>query len=138
MKTAYLVDFSIRTRIIVDIPEGMEPKDATLIENPVGSKILNKAIEKISQQPKLYLEDNLENIFVDEECPYPCGKEEEMDKSADGWFTQADFRTMEEIFNLHHEDFDEAEGYQEFVDTCEKRWNKLDPAAKDFYHKKYA
>lgn len=50
---------------------------------------------------------------------------EDFERKMDGWFNGADFKTMEKMFGLRHEDFDEEDGYQAFVDTCETRWDGL-------------
>lgn len=49
----------------------------------------------------------------------------EFEEKMNDWFAQADFKTMESMFGLHHEDFDEEDGYQAFVYACEARWNAL-------------
>lgn len=43
----------------------------------------------------------------------------------DAWFASAEFRTMEAVFGLRYTDFDEEDGYQAFVDECERRWGAL-------------
>lgn len=52
-------------------------------------------------------------------------KMSEFEKKMNDWFNGTDFRTMEKMFDLRHEDFDEEDGYQAFVDECEKRWEAL-------------
>lgn len=95
MKTAFLVDFSIRTRVLVDIPDGTDPETVADSYSPLSDAVIRAAINKISADPRPYLEDNPEGVAVDTECPYPCGRDEEREKEADEWFAGADIRTME-------------------------------------------
>lgn len=62
-----------------------------------------------------------------------CSLSEYEDKM-DHWFADADFRTMEKMFDLRYEDFDEEDGYQEFVDECEKRWKELSYESKRYLY----
>lgn len=62
---------------------------------------------------------------------------EDFERRMDDWFSQADFKTMETMFGLRHEDFDEEDGYQAFVDTCETRWKGLTYESKRELYNEY-
>lgn len=80
MKTAFLVDFTPRTRVVVDTPKGfslnkhfneMSKEEAEALNNIIG-----KAIQQMLKNPADYIAvDNISNIEEDTECP--CGTFEE-------------------------------------------------------------
>jgi hypothetical protein len=41
------------------------------------------------------------------------------------WWGETDFRQMEQITGFHSFDFDPPEGYQAFVDACDRYWTQL-------------
>ena len=67
MKKAYLVTFSIRTRVIADT------------DKESGDDIIEKAVDKILDHPSEYVRhDNLDEMCVDKNIPYdPNGIDEE-------------------------------------------------------------
>jgi hypothetical protein len=72
MKKAFIADFSVKTRVIVDIPEGMkEGSDEEL------NLIAKKASERIHHcgAESYITPDNVIEIEEDTECPYADGEE---------------------------------------------------------------
>ena len=69
MKTAVLVDFNPRTRLIVDVPEGQDI-DQYLADDENWAEIAKRARKVVLCDAENYLTG--ENMFVeeDEECPY--------------------------------------------------------------------
>ena len=69
-KVALLVDFNPRTRVVVDIPDGMDTNE--WIENPNNFDIVAKTARKqiLENQVEGYLSG--ENMYWEEdmECPY--------------------------------------------------------------------
>lgn len=62
-KVAFLVDYSVRTRVVVDVDEDIDMFDEGLI--------VAAAREKILSNPDAYIiYDNVVDIFEDEEMPY--------------------------------------------------------------------
>lgn len=56
---------------------------------------------------------------------------------ADRWWSGTDFDAMEHITGLRRDDYDPEDGYQAFVDACEKWWAEQDPREKNNLYKKY-
>ena len=46
-------------------------------------------------------------------------------KKANEWYHQTDFVTLERISGLKEDDFDPADGSQDFVDACDLWWENL-------------
>ena len=77
MKKAFLVTFSVRTRVVAVVPEGFNPDDIDFSDKPQAvafDAIVEKARQNILSDPESYLcADNIEvgdGIVDDNECPY--------------------------------------------------------------------
>ena len=70
MKKAFLVDFSIRTRVIVDIDDNLEDKNPQTNDGLWGD-IVDKAEDKVGNNSWDYIcYDNVTEVIEDTECPY--------------------------------------------------------------------
>ena len=68
-KKAFLVDFSVRTRVVVNLPE--RKKETTELNDNDVDIIASAARDKILSDAKDYIcPDNLTEINEDFECPY--------------------------------------------------------------------
>ena len=56
-----------------------------------------------------------------EEHNYFCTKTEFIERM-EAWWGDTDFPTMEKVTNLRQDDFSPEDGYQDFVDACNKWW----------------
>lgn len=77
MKKAFLVTFSVRTRVVADVPEGFNPDDIDFSNKPQAvafDAMVAEARQHILSNPESYLcADNIEvgdGIVDDDECPY--------------------------------------------------------------------
>lgn len=77
MKKAFLVTFSVRTRVVADVPEGFNPDDIDFSDTPQAvafDALVAEARENVLLYPEGYLcGDNVEpgdGIIEDDECPY--------------------------------------------------------------------
>lgn len=68
-KVAFLVDYSIRTRVIVDIPDNINPMDIKDCD-PIWDKIVATANENVKTNPSVFSHDNVVEIEEDMECPF--------------------------------------------------------------------
>lgn len=68
-KVAFLVDYSIRTRVIVDIPDDVNPTEIK-DNDPVWEKIVETANEDVKTDPSVFCYDNVMQIEEDMECPF--------------------------------------------------------------------
>ena len=71
-KVALLVDFSIRTRVIVDIPDHLVDRadDNAITRLQVAEAAKAKLEGRIAEGDSPFIPDNLEDIRFDTECPY--------------------------------------------------------------------
>jgi hypothetical protein len=56
----------------------------------------------------------------------------------DQWWYSADFETMEQVSRYRQGGFDPEEGYQAFVDACDKWWETLSVSEKKEFYKQYS
>lgn len=75
MKTAFLVDFTPRTRVVVDVPEGFKlgehANEMSKEDLRAANEIISKAIKQMLTNPEDYISvDNISNIEEDTECPF--------------------------------------------------------------------
>ena len=73
MKKAYLVTFTITTRVVVNIPEGFNPNNCNLIikeHEEAYDSIIREARENILENSDNYLFGDNAEIEEDIECPY--------------------------------------------------------------------
>lgn len=77
MKKAFLVTFSVRTRVVADVPEGFNPDVIDFSDKPQAvafDAIVAEARDHVLENPYDYLcPDNIEvgdGIVDDDECPY--------------------------------------------------------------------
>lgn len=75
MKTAFLVDFDPRTRVVVEVPENFSLdkswEEMTEEERTAFDNIIETARRQILANPQEYLTgDNLCQIEEDTECPF--------------------------------------------------------------------
>lgn len=64
MKKAFLVDYSIRARVILDVSDDMTQEEIDRMAH-------EQAQEEINHEPRQYIcIDNLMEVFEDTECPY--------------------------------------------------------------------
>ena len=77
MKKAFLVTFSVRTRVVADVPEGFNPDEIDFSDKPQAvafDAIVAEARDHVLENPYGYLcPDNIEvgdGIVDDDECPY--------------------------------------------------------------------
>lgn len=80
MKKAYLVSFAPMTRVVIDVPEGVNPEE---MADGISREKFNEAVRKAREQMAENLGDYLygENVDVfeeDVECPYGTLNGEEM------------------------------------------------------------
>jgi hypothetical protein len=68
-KVAFLVDYSIMTRVVVDIPNDVNVGDIN--ENDeIWAKIAQAANEKMKKDMSVFCCDNIIEINEDTECPF--------------------------------------------------------------------
>lgn len=74
MKKAYLVTFSITTRVIADVSKEFDPNNSNLIipeNHEYYSGIISEAAKHVIDCPEGYLSwDNIDDVSEDTECPY--------------------------------------------------------------------
>lgn len=58
-------------------------------------------------------------------------------KELNMWFANTDFATLEKMTGLKYYLFNDEDGYQEFVDVCEKWWKKLTVSEKESIYHEY-
>lgn len=49
---------------------------------------------------------------------------------ADKWWASCGFDDMEKVSGFRQDDFSPEDGYQEFVDACDKWWDALSASSK--------
>lgn len=52
----------------------------------------------------------------------------------DEWWSNADFNLMSKVAGLQPYQFSSEDGYQDFVDACNKWWNNLSFGDKLYYY----
>lgn len=68
-KIAYLVDFSIRTRVVVDVDDNLEEKDPWMNDG-LFDDVYSKAYDNVLSDLPNYLScENITEIDEDTECP---------------------------------------------------------------------
>ena len=69
MKRAYLVEFSIKTRVVVEIPQD-KANNSPNKDDELFAIIADTAIDKIASNPRGYLvRENVDDLVEDWECP---------------------------------------------------------------------
>jgi hypothetical protein len=68
MKKAFLVDVTLRTRVIVDVPENWDENETTL--DKIGLIACEKLTEQIRSNENPICLDNVGEIEEDYECPF--------------------------------------------------------------------
>lgn len=71
-KKAYLVSFAPMTRVIMDVPDGVDPRECESgISEEKWHEIVRKAREQMARNLEDYLcGDNCDSMEEDVECPY--------------------------------------------------------------------
>ena len=74
MKQAFLVTFSVRTRVIADVPQGFDPNNVDFNDKPQAvafDAIVAEGRKHIMENPEGYLDgDNIDCIDFDDDMPY--------------------------------------------------------------------
>jgi hypothetical protein len=68
MKKAFLVDVTLRTRVIVDVPENWDENETTL--DKIGLIACEQLTEQIRSNENPICLDNVGEIEEDYECPF--------------------------------------------------------------------
>ena len=70
-KKAYLAEFCIMTRIVVDIPDNISEEEEDEYINEHWGEFSTLAANNVKDDPDGYLHgDNLVSVVSDDECPY--------------------------------------------------------------------
>ena len=75
-KQAFLVDYSIRTRVVVDIPDNIAP-DSDEWFNIISKEARRKADDFVKSGDSPFIGENVTEINPDSECPAGTFKDEE-------------------------------------------------------------
>ena len=67
MKRAFLVNFSVTTRVVVDVPEDFDVWDS---DSKAFEDIVSEARDNILDRPFNYLYEENAEVREDTECPY--------------------------------------------------------------------
>lgn len=59
-------------------------------------------------------------------------------KELNNWFSNLEFKLLEQVTRLKSYHFSNEDGYQDFVDTCENWWRKLSLEEKNSIYNEYA
>lgn len=68
-KQALLVDFNIRTRVVVDLPENADPNDDEYFDD-IARAAIEKVRQGVTENEDYPYGENITDIEYDEEIPY--------------------------------------------------------------------
>ncbi len=60
------------------------------------------------------------------------------EEDLDTWYSEQDFKTLELLTNYKQYEFDPNDGYQDFIDACDKWWYSLSLDEKKEYYNNYS
>ena len=86
---------------------------------------LNTSIEEKMERYNHWIKEHNGDRFLSKLRPTSELNEEQITKLLDNWWGHRDFHEMTRISGYDQDNFDPKDGYQEFVDTCDKWWLDL-------------